>query len=73
MCACAVLGVLTAPLSKAAWEGLKMASGLSWDAGGRPMEGCHNFLFICRPATTWVDLPKFSSSSACIFLSNLRI
>lgn len=34
------------------------------------MEGCHNFLFIFRPAVTWVDLPKFSSSSAFFFFLN---
>lgn len=34
------------------------------------MEGCHNFLFICRPAVTWMDLPKFSSSSVCVFIKS---
>lgn len=71
---CWVVTDPTVLLSKVAWEGpLKTASGLCWDAGGRPMEGCHNFLFIFRPAVTWVDLPKFSSSSAFFFKSNLQI
>lgn len=55
---CWVFTVPTVLLSREAWEGLlRTASGLSWDAGGGPMEGCHNFLFIRRPAMTWVGLP----------------